>query len=234
MAFDEPGRDAARRSQAHHRAGHNGRSVLAQPSCAWTRPLLWVSKSHDKLAIALRKLGHKISANSVQRLLPKLGYSRQANRKTLEGKSHPDRNASCRRRAFGTMVEDAPSARWSKTRLGTMVEHINATVIAAQAAGQPVISVDTKKKELIGTDTNAGSDYRRKGEPERVNGHDFPDKKKGKESAGRGAPGSAGAMGKWLAPSVQRAAVEAATIAATGPAGPITGRSLSETARIAG
>ncbi len=118
------------------------------------RPLLWVSKSHDKLAVALQKLGHKISANSVKRLLPKLGYSRQVNRKADEGARHPDRNAQ--------------------------FEHINAKVIAAQAAGQPVISVDTKKKELVGNYKNAGSDYRRKGEPQRVNTHDFPDKKKGK------------------------------------------------------
>jgi len=118
------------------------------------RPLLWVSKSHDKLAVALQKLGHKISANSVKRLLPKLGYSRQVNRKADEGTRHPDRNAQ--------------------------FEHINAKVIAAQAAGQPVISVDTKKKELVGNYKNAGSDYRRKGEPQRVNTHDFPDKKKGK------------------------------------------------------
>src|SRR3990172_8739986 len=118
------------------------------------RPLLWVSKSHDKLAVALQKLGHKISANSVKRLLPKLGYSRQVNRKADEGTRHTDRNAQ--------------------------FEHINAKVIAAQAAGQPVISVDTKKKELVGNYKNAGSDYRRKGEPQRVNTHDFPDKKKGK------------------------------------------------------
>src|SRR6202166_2420974 len=88
------------------------------------RPLLWVSKSHDKVADALQKQGHEISASSVKRLLPTLGYSRQSNRKADEGSKHPDRNAQ--------------------------FEHINAKAIAAQAAGQPVISVDTKKKELIG------------------------------------------------------------------------------------
>jgi hypothetical protein len=118
------------------------------------RPLLWVSKSHDKLAVALQKQGHKISASSVRRLLPALGYSRQSNRKADEGASHPDRNAQ--------------------------FEHINAAVIATQAAGQPVISVDTKKKELVGNYKNGGSDYRPKGQPQRVNTHDFPDKELGK------------------------------------------------------
>ena len=82
------------------------------------RPMLWVSKSHEKLAAALQQKGHEVSASSVKRLLPTLGYSRQSNRKADEGSKHPDRNAQ--------------------------FEHINAKVIAAQAAGQPVISVDTK------------------------------------------------------------------------------------------
>jgi hypothetical protein len=118
------------------------------------RPLLWVSKSHDKLAVALQKLGHKISANSVRRLLPTLGYSRQSNRKAQEGSKHPDRNAQ--------------------------FEHINAKVMVAQAQGQPVISVDTKKKELIGNYKNGGTDYRPKGDPRRVKVHDFEDKELGK------------------------------------------------------
>jgi len=118
------------------------------------RPLLWVSKSHEKLAAALRQMGHKVSANSVKRLLPRLGFSRQYNRKADEGSRHPDRNAQ--------------------------FEHINRQVIAAQAAGQPVISVDTKKKELIGNFRNGGSDYRPKGLPRRVNVHDFADKELGK------------------------------------------------------
>src|SRR6266516_5927221 len=118
------------------------------------RPMLWVSKSHDKLASALQKKGHEISASSVKRLLPTLGYSRQSNRKADEGSKHPDRNAQ--------------------------FEHINAKVIAAQAARQPVISVDTKKKELIGNYKNGGTDYRPKGDPRRVNVHDFEDKELGK------------------------------------------------------
>src|SRR5712672_4371089 len=118
------------------------------------RPLLWVSKSHDKLAAALQKQGHEISASSVKRLLPTLGYSRQSNRKADEGSKHPDRNAQ--------------------------FEHINAKAIAAQSAGQPVISVDTKKKELIGNFKNGGTDYRPKGNPLDVNVHDFKDKELGK------------------------------------------------------
>lgn len=118
------------------------------------RPLLWVSKSMDKLAATLTEMGHPISADTVARELVKLGFSRQHNRKAEEGSRHPDRNAQ--------------------------FEHINAKVIAAQAAGQPVISVDTKKKELVGNFKNAGSDYRPKGNPRRVNVHDFEDKELGK------------------------------------------------------
>jgi Rhodopirellula transposase DDE domain len=119
-----------------------------------TRPLLWVSKSLDKLASALADLGHAISPNSVRKLLTKMGFSRQVNRKADEGANHPDRNAQ--------------------------FEYINAEVLAAQAAGQPVISVDTKKKELVGNYRNSGSDWRPKGDPQRVKVHDFADKELGK------------------------------------------------------
>ena len=118
------------------------------------RPLLWVSKSLDKLAAALVAMGHSISPNSVRKLLIEIGFSRQVNRKADEGSSHPDRNAQ--------------------------FEYINAEVLAAQAAGQPVISVDTKKKELVGNYRNSGSDWRPKGDPKRVKVHDFEDKKLGK------------------------------------------------------
>jgi hypothetical protein len=119
------------------------------------QPLRWVSKSREKLAGALGEMGHKISANTVGKLLTNvLGFSRQVNRKADEGSHHPDRNAQ--------------------------FEHINAKVIAAQAKGEPVISVDTKKKELVGNYKNGGSDYRPKGEPARVNVHDFEDKTLGK------------------------------------------------------
>jgi hypothetical protein len=118
------------------------------------RPLIWVSKSMDKLAAALTEMGHPICADTVRQELVKLGFSRQFNRKADEGSHHPDRNAQ--------------------------FEYINAKVIAAQAQQQPVISVDTKKKELIGNFKNGGTDYRPKGNPRRVNGHDFEDKKLGK------------------------------------------------------
>jgi hypothetical protein len=88
------------------------------------RPLIWVSKSMDKLATALSAMGHPVSADTVRSELTKLGFSRQHNRKADEGARHPDRNAQ--------------------------FEYINAKVKAAQATGQPVISVDTKKKELVG------------------------------------------------------------------------------------
>jgi hypothetical protein len=118
------------------------------------RPLLWVSKSLDKLARALGDMGHSISPNSVRKLLTRLGFSRQVNRKADEGATHPDRDAQ--------------------------FEHINAKVRGAQAAGAPVISVDTKKKELVGAFRNGGSDYRPHGDPQRVKVHDFIDKDLGK------------------------------------------------------
>jgi Rhodopirellula transposase DDE domain len=130
---------------------------LAEPATMGDpiRPLKWVSKSPAKLAAALNEGGHRVSPNTVAKLLEeKLEYSRQFNRKTHEGSSHPDRNEQ--------------------------FEHINAKVVAAQAAGQPVISVDTKKKELIGNFKNGGSDYRPKGDPHRVKVHDFEDKALGK------------------------------------------------------
>ena len=118
------------------------------------RPLIWVSKSMAKLAVALTEMGHPISADTVRAELVKLGFSRQFNRKTDEGSHHPDRNAQ--------------------------FEYINAKVVAAQVRQQPVISVDTKKKELIGNFKNGGTDYRPKRKPRRVNVHDFEDKKRGK------------------------------------------------------
>ena len=118
------------------------------------RPLMWVSKSHAKLAAALRGMGHKVADSSIPKLLGLLKYRRQVNRKTLEGSHNPDRNAQ--------------------------FEHINAAVTATQAAGQPVISIDTKKKELIGPYKNGGSDYRPEGCPALVNVHDFVDKELGK------------------------------------------------------
>lgn len=118
------------------------------------QPLLWVSKSHAKLAAALCEIGHQIGKSSIPKLLGIVGYRRQVNRKTLEGSRNPDR--------------DAP------------FEHINAAVIAAQAAGQSVISIDTKKKELIGPCKNVGSDDRPQVCPNQVKVHDFVDAELGK------------------------------------------------------
>ena len=118
------------------------------------RRLLWVSKSMDKLAATLTAMGHPISADTVRAELTKLGFSRQSNRKADEGSKHPDRNAQ--------------------------FEYINARVVATQARKQPVISVDTKKKELIGNYKNGGSDWRPKGDPRRVKVHDFENKQLGK------------------------------------------------------
>ncbi len=118
------------------------------------RPLRWTAKSLRNLAGELRGQGHEISARSVAPLLRRLGYSLQANAKTREGARHPDRDAQFR--------------------------HINATVTTALAAGQPAISVDTKKKELVGDFKNAGRELRRKGEPEQVRSHDFRDPELGK------------------------------------------------------
>ena len=120
-----------------------------------TRPLIWVSKSHAKLALALEGLGHRVSATRIPQLLERLGYRRQVNRKSLEGGHHVDRNAQ--------------------------FEHINAQVEAFQAAGQPVISVDTKKKELVGDYKNGGA---RMASPKatrpEVDVHDFLDEELGK------------------------------------------------------
>jgi len=118
------------------------------------RPLLWVSKGRAKLAVALRALNHTISPNTVGKMLHTLGYSRQVNRKTKEGSHHPDRDGQ--------------------------FQHINSQVLALQAAGQPVVSVDTKKKELIGDYKNGGSDYRPAGCPDAVKVHDSVDPERGK------------------------------------------------------
>jgi len=135
----------------------NDLRTLAEPATMGdpVRSLTWVSKSPAKLADALKERGHDVCRNTIDKLLEtKLEYSRQFNRKTHEGTSHPDRDAQ--------------------------FEHINAKVVAAQAKGEPVISVDTKKKELVGNYRNGGSDYRPKGDPIHVKVHDFEDKVLGK------------------------------------------------------
>lgn len=117
-------------------------------------PLRWTCKSTAQLAAELKRQGHTISARTVGRLLKADGYSLQSNRKTKEGGDHPDRNAQ--------------------------FEHINATVMKFQRHGQPVISVDTKKKELVGEFKNGGREWQPQGEPEQVLVHDFLDKDLGK------------------------------------------------------
>jgi len=110
-------------------------------------PLLWTAKSLRNLAAGLEALGHRICHNVVGDLLRDMGYSLQGNRKTLEGSHHPDRDAQ-----FG---------------------YINEQMKGALEANEPAISVDTKKKELVGDFKNAGRDYRPKGQPVPVRVHDF-------------------------------------------------------------
>ena len=117
-------------------------------------PLRWTCKSTSHLARELTRQAHPISARAVAQLLNQAGYSLQGNRKTLEGTERPDRNAQ--------------------------FEYINAMVKRFQQRGQPVISVDTKKKELVGLYKNNGREWQHKGEPERVDVHDFPDPELGK------------------------------------------------------
>ncbi len=117
-------------------------------------PLRWTCKSTTRLATELTKQGHPVSASTVGRLLRAAGYSLQSNRKTKEGTDHPDRNAQ--------------------------FEYIQATVLDFQHRGQPVISVDTKKKELIGEFRNIGREWQPQGEPMEVKVHDFIDKEAGK------------------------------------------------------
>ncbi len=119
-------------------------------------PLRWTCKSLAKLAATLREQGHAVSHEIVRQLLLGLDYRLQATSKTREGADHPDRNSQ--------------------------FEHINSEAQRFQAAEQPVISVDTKKKELVGDFANGGREWQPNGEPERVRLHDFPDKKLGKVS----------------------------------------------------
>ena len=117
-------------------------------------PLRWTCKSLRRLAEELTRQEHPISPNSVAALLHEAGYSLQANRKTREGASHPDRNAP--------------------------IEHTNDWVRQFQDRGQPAISVDAKKKELVGDFKNSGQEWRPHGQPEEVRVHDFVDKTRGK------------------------------------------------------
>lgn len=117
-------------------------------------PLQWTCKSTRTLAAELNSHGFLVGRTKLGELLKRKGYSLQANRKTREGKQHPDRNAQ--------------------------FEHINRRVMACQRHGQPAVSVDTKKKEVLGNRKNPGRTYCRKGKPREVDTHDFPDAKLGK------------------------------------------------------
>lgn len=117
-------------------------------------PLRWTCKSTRQLAVALQKKGHTIGHSVVAELLSHLGYSLQANRKIVEGRQHPDRDEQFR--------------------------YINRRVKHYMRQGLPVISVDTKKKELVGPYRNGGKKFQPKGRPEKVKVHDFIDKDLGK------------------------------------------------------
>ena len=117
-------------------------------------PLRWTCKSTRALARELKGQGFEVGSTKVGELLKRLRYSLQSNRKTTEGKQHPDRNAQ--------------------------FEHIARRVKARQRRGEPAISIDTKKKEPLGKMKNPGKTYRRKAKPIEVKTHDFPDKKLGK------------------------------------------------------
>jgi Rhodopirellula transposase DDE domain len=117
-------------------------------------PLRWTCKSTRRLAEELTRQGYRVGARTVASLLHEAGYSLQANRKTREGLAHPDRNAQ--------------------------FEYINASVARSLIRNQPAISVDTKKKELVGDFKNGGREWRPRGEPEEVRVHDFLDKTLGK------------------------------------------------------
>ncbi len=117
-------------------------------------PLRWTCKSTRTLARELTRQGYQVSSTKIGQLLRAQGYSLQANRKTIEGKQHPDRDAQ--------------------------FEHINKRVGAFLRTRQPAISIDTKKKEPLGNMKNAGQTYRPKGKPAKVTTHDFPDRRLGK------------------------------------------------------
>ena len=116
-------------------------------------PLRWTCKSTPKLARELQAMGHAVSQATVWRMLDELDYSMQSNRKSREGGTHADRNAQ--------------------------FEFINASVTGFLARGLPVISVDTKKKELVGSFKNAGQEWEKKGSPLQVDAYDFPNKELG-------------------------------------------------------
>lgn len=146
-----------RKSHAITQPGlQNALDRLIEPTARGSpmNPLRWTIKSTHRLARALQKQGYEVSATSVRRMLVAMKYSLQSNRKTREGAQHPDRDGQ--------------------------FHHIAERVKARKRRSEPAISVDTKKKEVLGNLKNAGQTYRPKGDPEKVKTHDFPDPKLGK------------------------------------------------------
>jgi hypothetical protein len=144
----KPGAGRKRLSQIDTSLMDDLRALVEPTTCGDPQsPLLWTCKSLSQLAKGLREMGHKIGRTLVGELLHKLEYSLQSNRKTLEGVNNPDRDAQ--------------------------FNHINKCVKAALSAREPAISVNTKKKELVGDFKNAGREWRPKGSPEEVRVHDF-------------------------------------------------------------
>ena len=164
--LDDPAPLAGHRQR--HRGGGRKPHATTQPSLrdaldrmieptargSPTNPLRWTIESTYRLAGELRGQGYTVSATSVRRMLAAMKYSLQGNRKTREGVQHPDRDGQFR--------------------------HISDRVKARKRRGEPALSVDTKKKEVLGNLKNAGRTYRPQGEPEEVKTHDFPDPRLGK------------------------------------------------------
>jgi len=150
-----PGGGRPRRTQEDRALLENLEALVAPTTRGDPQsPLRWTLKSTRRLSEELARQGHTVSHRTVATLLHEVGYSLQANRKTREGASHPDRDAQ--------------------------FEYINRRVRAFQRRGEPVVSVDTKKKELVGDFKNGGREWRPQGTPERVRVHDFQDPDLGK------------------------------------------------------
>ncbi len=141
-----------------------------------TSPLRWTCKSSEQLAAALREQGHRVSGRTVIRLLHEMSYSLQANAKLKEGKQHPDRD-----RQFA---------------------YLNQQVEQHQAQSAPVLSVDTKKKELVGEFKNGGREWQPQGRPEAVNVHDFPSQGWARRSPTASMTWAATAAGSASAPTM--------------------------------
>jgi transposase len=150
-----PGAGRKRLTDADRQLSHDLRALVESTTRGDPEsPLLWTCKSCRNLADELAQQGHRVSYRTVTTLLHELGYSLQANRKMHEGGDHPDRDAQ--------------------------FAHINRKVKAFQRRGRPVVSVDTKKKELLGDFRNPGREWRPEGRPEEVRVHDFKDPELGK------------------------------------------------------